>query len=618
MAEDILFEQFDLLADTPGGVQKLRELILQLAVQGKLVPQDPEDAPASELLKEIEAEKQRLVKEGKIKKPKALPEIKPEEVPFELPEGWEWVRLGNISEVNGGFAFKSSHYTNDGVRVVRISDFDEKGFKDDNIVRYKFSENLSSFKVEEGNILMAMTGGTVGKSLLVEVLPETMVVNQRVAIIKILGRVIPEYIYSITRTNLVQNIIQTAKNSTNDNISMRDITRFKVSLPPLSEQHRIVAKVDQLMALCDELEAKKEKQKATHARLNKSVLHTLRESRTNDELAANWTRVQDNFRQLFTTPESVQELRSTILQLAVQGKLVPQNPQDEPASDLLERIREEKQRLVKEGKIKKQKPLQEIKPEEVPFELPEGWIACRLEQLITFGPKNGFSPIAVEYKTDKKVLNLSAITKGYFDADCYKYVDVDVSEGSELWLESGDILIQRANSLEYVGVSAIYNGKRKEYIYPDLMMKLRLSNNMYQRYIHYFLLSEQAREYMRKKATGTSGSMPKINQKVVKSLPVYFPSFPEQQCIVAKLDQLMGLCNEMESMLSKSEIDNERLMDSVVSCLSDKNAIADNIIKKSSGNNHPTASTCNRCDRKLREHDHQIEQKRQDTSRQDI
>ena len=194
------------------------------------------------------------VKAGKIREPKPLPEIKPDEVPYALPVSWAWVRLGEISEVNGGFAFKSSKYVNDGVRVVRISDFDEKGFKNHKIVRYTFSADLNIFKLEPNNILMAMTGGTVGKSLLVKALSEPMVVNQRVATIKILSGILPEFVNSLIQTDLIQRVIYTAKNSTNDNISMGDITGFYVPLPPFAEQKRIVTRIDQFMAMCDELE----------------------------------------------------------------------------------------------------------------------------------------------------------------------------------------------------------------------------------------------------------------------------------------------------------------------------------------------------------------------------
>jgi type I restriction enzyme, S subunit len=252
----LLEQHFDTAFAAPNGIAKLRELILTLAMQGNLVEQDPKDPPASELLKEIEAEKKRVSHEGTKtrRKGKGLPPIKAAEVPYELPRGWEWVRLGMVAEVNGGFAFKSSKYSNYGARVVRISDFDEKGFKDDKIVRYPYSDDLASFSLEVNNILMAMTGGTVGKSLLVKSLSEPMVVNQRVATIKMIEGIVPEYINGLIRTNLIQSVIQAAKNSTNDNISMGDITGFFVPLPPLPEQHRIVARIDHLMALCHTLD----------------------------------------------------------------------------------------------------------------------------------------------------------------------------------------------------------------------------------------------------------------------------------------------------------------------------------------------------------------------------
>ncbi len=372
MTEDILFEQFDLLADMPGGVQKLRELILQLAVQGKLVPQDPEEEPASVLLGRIKEEKEQLVREGKIKKQKPLPEIKPEEVPFELPEGWEWARLEELCQyIQRG---KSPVYCeHSDIPVVSQKCIKWRGF-DITPSKRLCPEVLINYQPERflrtGDLLWNSTGtSTIGR---VNVYIhkhhefEAVVADSHVTVLRPL-KFSSYFLEKWLSSLFIQKDFETRFSSGTTNqieLPTATVKMILTPLPPLAEQKRIVSKVDQLMTLCDELEAKKEKQKATHDRLNKSALQTLRESKTNDDLAANWTRVKNNFRQLFTTPEAVQELRSTILQLAVQGKLVPQNPQDELASALLERIREEKQRLVKEGKIKKQKPLPEIKPEE--------------------------------------------------------------------------------------------------------------------------------------------------------------------------------------------------------------------------------------------------------------
>lgn len=229
----------------------LRKSILTLAVQGKLVPQDPNDEPA-EVLCEPDDEVAATSS-------------------FEVPHGWIWAHLARLAEINGGFAFKSTAYTEEGTRVIRISDFDEFGFKDHKVVRHPFSADLQKFSLEEQNILMAMTGGTVGKSYFVRTMPEPMVVNQRVATIKVLDSALPSYIDIVIRSEMTQEVIRKAKNSTNDNISMGDIKGFTIPLPPLAEQKRVVAKVEQLMALVDKLEA----QLATSCAVGEKLLTAL-------------------------------------------------------------------------------------------------------------------------------------------------------------------------------------------------------------------------------------------------------------------------------------------------------------------------------------------------------
>ena len=233
----------------PGDMQKS---ILQLAIQGKLVEQRPEEGTGEELFQQIQTEKQALIKSGKIKKEKPLPEIADEDIPFDIPDTWKWVHLGDIAYINGGFAFKSTNYTVDGVRVIRISDFNERGFVNDKIVRHPYDESLSQYVLEVKNILLCMTGGTVGKSLFVTKLDEQMVVNQRVATIKV-ESILPEYVYQVILAPITQKVIQYSKNSTNDNISMDTIKDFLIPLPPLAEQKRIVAKLEEILPLCDRL-----------------------------------------------------------------------------------------------------------------------------------------------------------------------------------------------------------------------------------------------------------------------------------------------------------------------------------------------------------------------------
>lgn len=232
--------------------EDMKKSILQYAIQGKLVDQRSEEGTGEELYRQIQEEKKRLIKEGTIKKEKPLAEIAEDEIPFDIPENWKWVQLGDLASINGGFAFKSTNYTTEGVRVIRISDFNETGFVNDKIVRYPYDDSLSQYVLDVKNILLCMTGGTVGKSLFITKLDEKMVVNQRVATIKV-ESVLPEYVYQVILAPITQKVIQDSKNSTNDNISMDTIKSFLIPLPPLAEQKRIVAKLEEILPLCERL-----------------------------------------------------------------------------------------------------------------------------------------------------------------------------------------------------------------------------------------------------------------------------------------------------------------------------------------------------------------------------
>jgi type I restriction enzyme S subunit len=265
------------------------------------------------------------------------------------------------------------------------------------------------------------------------------------------------------------------------------------------------------------------------------------------------------------------KLRQSILQDAVQGKLTQkwreQNPTVEPASDLLKKIKAEKGKLIKEKKIKKEKPLPKIKKDEIPFEIPESWMWCKLGDVINERPKNGYSPRGVEFKTQTKSLKLGATTKGVFDSTQVKYLTIEIPKDSNLWLKDGDILIQRSNSIDYVGVSAIYRGVSFDFIYPDLMMKIRCTLEAMIKYVYFSLSAPNTRKYFRENASGTSGNMPKINQGIVLNTLIPLPSLSEQKKIVEKVNQLLAHCDVLEKEIKASKTNSEKLMQSVLSKL---------------------------------------------------
>lgn len=249
----------------------------------------------------------------------------------------------------------------------------------------------------------------------------------------------------------------------------------------------------------------------------------------------------------------LKKLRQQILQDAVQGKLVPQNPNDEPASVLLEHIKAEKEKLVREKKIKKEKLLPPIKQEDLPFEIPENWVWCWLGEILMHKPQNGYSPIESKKGKGIKCLTLTSTTSGTFKADYFKYVDVEISPDSFLWIKPNDILIQRGNSIDYVGIAAIYKGKINKFIYPDLMIKIRVFDWISAEFIHQVLISPYLRKYFQSKAFGAQKSMPKINQEVVTHTLIPLPPLSEQRRILAKVEMLIKICDEMGYTIQQNQ-----------------------------------------------------------------
>jgi len=534
------------------GIKKLRELILELAVRGKLVPQDPSDEPASALLARIAAEKARLVKEGKIKKPKALPEISEEEKPFELPEGWEWQRLGAIGFTQtGGTPSKSSQeYFGNDIPFIKPGDISDTSVIYDN-------EGLSTLGAEKlgrlapsGSILMVCIG-TIGKCNKIDRL---CAFNQQI------NSVTPYVeIYDFLHKCLSSSYFQALawENSSSTTIAILNKGKWEVQpvpLPPISEQHRIVAKVDELMALCDQLEQRSESQLAVHQTLVETLLATLTDSCDADELTQNWARLSTHFNTLFSTEASIDALKQTILQLAVMGKLVPQDPSDEPASALLERIAAEKAQLVKEKKIKKEKPLPAISEEEKPFELPQGWEWCRLEHISEVITK-GSSPKwqGVNYTDNSE--DVLFVTSENVDAfrlkfDNEKYVERHFNEiESRSILKKNDILMNIVGAS--IGRTAIFDVDKVANINQAVCLIRIMRDASSLVYLLNFFNSIICVSYMYDKQVDNARanlSMGNIAQFVI---PI--PPLEEQHRIVAKVDELMTLCDQLNARLQTSQ-----------------------------------------------------------------
>lgn len=484
--------------------QELKNSILQLAIQGKLVPQDASEGNGEELYKQIQAEKAKLIKEGKDKKGKPLPEITKDEMPFDIPDSWNWVRLDNIAIINGGFAFKSSKYTSTGVRIIRISDFNENGFINTNVVRYPFSEELTPFLLDIDNILLCMTGGTVGKSYFVQSLNEKMVVNQRVATIKV-HHALPEYVNINILAPIIQAIIQHCKNSTNDNISMEAIKSFPIPLPPLAEQKRIVAKIEELLPLVDRYEQA-------------------------------WIKLEE-FNKHFPM-----DMQKSILQMAIQGKLVPQDASEGTGEELYKQIQAEKAKLIKEGKIKKEKLLPEITEKETPFEIPESWRWCRLSDVIDVRDGTHDTP---EYTmSGYPLITGKDFYTGKFDFSKTQYISKKDYEGirQRSNVEIGDILFSMIGGNIGSMIKITEDNFFDMAIKNVALFKQYSYDNPLTDYLFIYLLSQV--ENMKSIAKGGAQSF--VSLKMLRAYIFPLPPLAEQKRIVAKIKELMPLCEKFK------------------------------------------------------------------------
>jgi type I restriction enzyme S subunit len=309
------------------------------------------------------------------------------------------------------------------------------------------------------------------------------------------------------------------------------------------------------MDLCDRLEAARASREAARDRLTASSLARLN-APDPETFQADARFALDALPALTTRPDQIKALRQTILNLAVRGRLVKQYPKDEPARLLLRRIAMEK------GHVRS--PLVEIDRDSAPYLLPETWTWAALGQLILSGPQNGISPKPTNRGDAPRAITLTATTSGVFNPAHFKRVEANIPSNSDFWLRDGDLLFQRGNTREYVGMAAVYRGHPNTFLFPDLMMKVRVSEHINLQFAHLASISPPARAFLSANASGAQATMPKINQTTLVSLPIPLPPLAEQNRIVAKVDELMVLCDRLEASLTATAATRRRLLDALL------------------------------------------------------
>ncbi|MEY3787480.1 MAG: hypothetical protein RLZ75_1687, partial [Pseudomonadota bacterium] len=534
------------------GVKKLRELILELAVRGKLVPQDASDEPASELLKRIATEKAKLIAEGKIKKSKPLAEITDDEKPFELPINWKWAKLGIIGYTQtGATPSKSiSEYFGSDIPFIKPGDIYP------NYIEYS-NEGLSFYGAEKSgriatsNSLLMVCIGTIGKCNLVQT---DCSFNQQI------NSVTPYIFNSNFLLAVCRSVYFNAEawdRSSSTTIAILNKGNWEeicIPIPPLAEQHRIVAKVDELMTLCDQLENQHNNAAEAHEKLVTHLLGTLTKSQNAEDFNTSWQRISEHFDTLFTTEASIDALKQTLLQLAVMGKLVPQDPNDEPASELIKHLHTDRSTWLSENQHSNpecksmQKKLAALPNAEAPFILPNSWAAVHLIDCcrLLVDCHNKTAPYC---SSGIPIIRTSNIRERKFRLEDLKYVSEDTYQfwSRRCFPESGDIMFTREAPM---GEAAIIPLGAKYCLGQRTMLIRPMHEFIFNEYLLITLTEPHLLERSSDSAIGSTVKHLRVG--AVEELNIPLPPIAEQHRIVSRIDELMAICNQLKSQITSA------------------------------------------------------------------
>ena len=532
MNADRLLAHYEQIADAPDAIAHLRRFILDLAVRGRLVEQDSADEPASELLKRIAAAKARLVRDGEIRRPRVLPDVARDEQLIKPPQGWNWTRLGGLTLIAQGFAFSSEDYSNDsndGPPLIKIGDI---GSDVPNVfIKNKFDPG---YIVNPGELLLGLSGSI--KCAVWQGPPALL--NQRIARIRPATPDLTDaWLFLSVRACIDKWKDETSK-LTVQNIKSKQLNEAPVLLPPLAEQHRIVAKVDELMALCDRLEAARAEREATRDRLTAASLARL-DAPDPSVFKGHAAFVLENFAPLTTRLDQIKALRQTILNLAVRGKLVDQDPNDEPVSELLDRRRIAVSRAG-------------------PFELPASWAwvnvgavaVARLGKMLDKAKNKG---------TPRRYLRNVNVRWFDFDLSDLREMRFEDSELPEFTLRFGDVLICEGGE---PGRAAVWDDRENDIYFQKAIHRIRFLNIVDSEFFVKALRASADDGRLAKYFTGTG-----IKHFTGKGLAAYLfplPPLAEQHRIVAKVDELMAVFDRIVASLASGNDTRRHLLNALL------------------------------------------------------
>jgi type I restriction enzyme S subunit len=563
-----LLARFDRISEAPDVVPLLRRFILDLAVRGKLVKQDPKDEPAAELLKRIQAEKARIMKAGKIRQEKFLPSVAPDEILFRAPTGWEWVRIRQVMSDRGQIT-PEQDFTYIDVTAIN----NEIGcVANPKILSAKDAPSRARKLVRKGDVLYSCVRPYLLNIAVIEneIVP-LPIASTAFAVLDGLGMVLSKYLWIALRSPFMTECVEVVmRGQAYPAINESDFSLLSLPLPPLAEQHRIIARVDELLALCDRLEAAQAERESRRDRLTVASLRRL-----SQPISQGATAVREHARFflrhlsfLTARPEQVKQLRQTILNLAVRGQLVVQDPSDEPASKLLA-----KKTKLPDGYQRRRKILKRTSvnvPDGLFPPIPDSWQYANVQTLYDLNvivdyadgnhgslyPRSSeFSEYGVTFVTAKDLVG----SRVKWDS-CAKLKEGRANQLTKGWAQGGDVLLTHNATVGRVAWAEPEVGR---FLLGTSVTYYRLNPNiMDPRFFFYMLQSHLWQGQLEAIMAQTTRNQVSIQKQAL--FWVVVPPLPEQHRIVAKLGELMVLCDRLEKQLTITQTESRHFLEAVL------------------------------------------------------
>lgn len=567
-----LLQHFKELSLHPKNAKELKGLILQLAIQGKLTAKWREGNPdlvsgkksADNRLNNIKLEKEQLIRERKIKKEQPFLPVLENQVPFELPDSWIWCRLVDISKKLGAGSTPlggKTAYAENGIKFLRSQNVYNDGLRLENaaLISNEIHLKMKGTHVKTNDLLLNITGGSIGRCAIVPKSLSEGNVSQHVAIVRMVEEQLVPFVHILIISKYFQDEIMNVQvGVSREGLSMAKLKLFPTPIPPELEQKQILKTVNQLFKEVEQLE----QLTAQRVQLKEHFATSALKKLTEEDTTAAWSYLEPHFKAFFNTEVNIKQLRETILQLAVQGKLTSKwrNEHSElisgenSATKLLQKIKAEKEQLIKDKKIKKEKPLSAISDDEIPYTLPDGWVWCRLGELVRF------MAYGTSQKTDDNHLNVPVLRMGNITSEGklhynnLKYISSDHRDLPKLYLVYGDLVFNRTNSYDLVGKSGVYRKGENEYTLASYLIKVSLFNeHIDSDYINNYIISQVCRKtQIEPQITAQTNQANFSGSKLKEVLTPVAPTI-EQNIIVEKVNSLMAFCDQLEQEVKMSK-----------------------------------------------------------------